>query len=244
MGEGGSGTVFRAEYLGEQVAVKIMVDQTPNIALLQEIRVLSKLRHRFVVSFRGLSSDPSAVDKVGTRLGLCIVMQLAKFGSIFNVLKDKQLKSNFRPWSMRLMFLSKLSSGLNYLHSRKIIHRDMKAGNVLVTELFEPLIADFGLSCNSGDDRAQGEGTPAYLAPELLDGDAHSTASDVYALAMVNWFVATASEPRGACEEPWADKTNRGLQNDVLAGKRPGWPEEIESEEFARFRLVSDAKLC
>jgi mitogen-activated protein kinase kinase kinase 7 len=241
VGKGVSGTVFRAEYLGEQVAVKVMVNQSHNTALFQEIRVLSKLRHRFVVSFRGISSDLSAVDKVGSHIGMCIVMQLGQFGSIFNVLKESHLKAKFRPWSERLVFLAKTASGLHYLHSKKIIHRDMKAGNVLVTELFEPLIADFGLSCTLSDARAQGEGTLAYLAPELFDGEDHSTASDIYAFAMVVWFVTTASEPNRKCEEPWADKTNRGLQADVLKGKRPLWPEEIMDEEFERFRLVSEA---
>jgi serine/threonine protein kinase len=241
VGNGVSGTVFRADYLGEQVAVKVMVNQSHSTALFQEIRVLSKLRHRFIVAFRGISSDPSAVDKVGSRLGVSIVMQLAQFGSIFNVLKDTQLKAKFRPWSVRLMFLAKIASGLNYLHLRKIVHRDMKAGNVLVTELFEPLIADFGLSCNVSDDRAQGEGTLAYSAPELFDGEDHSPASDVYAFAMIMWFVATASEPNRECEEPWADKTNRGLQADVLDGERPVWPKQIIGEEFERFRLVRDA---
>ncbi len=139
------------------------------------------------------------------------------------------------------MFLAKIASGLHYLHSKKIIHRDLKAGNVLVTELFEPLIADFGLSCNLGDDRAQGEGTLAYSAPELFDGEDHSPASDIYAFAMVVWFVATASEPNRECEEPWADKTNRGLQADVLDGERPLWPKQIMGEELERFRLVRDA---
>jgi hypothetical protein len=54
LGKGASGTVFRADYLGEQVAVKVMVNQTPNTSLFEEIRVFSKLRHKFVVSFRGI----------------------------------------------------------------------------------------------------------------------------------------------------------------------------------------------
>eukprot|EP00291_Cryptomonas_curvata_P014810 CAMPEP_0172154182 /NCGR_PEP_ID=MMETSP1050-20130122/1887_1 /TAXON_ID=233186 /ORGANISM="Cryptomonas curvata, Strain CCAP979/52" /LENGTH=467 /DNA_ID=CAMNT_0012822859 /DNA_START=201 /DNA_END=1600 /DNA_ORIENTATION=+ len=135
--------------------------------------------------------------------------------------------------------MAKTASGLHYLNSRKIIHRDMKAGNVLVTEQFEPVIADFGLSCNSSDDRAQGEGTLAYWAPELFDGDDYSPASDIYAFAMVMWFVATASEPERVCEEPWAHKSIRQLQTDVLEGERPIWPKEIKGEELDRFRLLT-----
>jgi mitogen-activated protein kinase kinase kinase 7 len=240
MGQGVSGTVFRADYLGEQVAVKIMVNQTPNNTFFQEIRVFDKLRHQFVASFRGVSSNPSAVDKFGSPLGVCIVMQLAEFGSIFNVLKDKKLRARFRPWRECLVFLANAASGLLCLHSQKtpIIHRDIKAGNLLVTKHFDPLIADFGLSCNASDGRVQGEGTLAYLAPELFDGEDHSLASDVYAFAMLMWFVASASEPDGAFEEPFAARTNRRVQTDVLSGKRPAWPEEFKDEEYDRFRLV------
>ncbi len=235
--------VFRAVYRGEHVAVKVLLNQTTDNAFFREIGVFEKLRHQFVVSFRGISSNPSACDKFGSHLGICVVMQLAEHGSIFNAMKDRNIKARFRPWSERLRFLANSASGLLCLHSQKaqIIHRDIKAGNVLVNKHFEPLIADFGLSRDVGDHKIhwQGEGTLAYSSPELLDGADCSTASDVYAFAMLMWFVATASEPRAVCEEPWADKTIRQVQADVLAGKRPEWPEEIKGEEFDRFRLVS-----
>jgi serine/threonine protein kinase len=238
LGQGVSATIFKAEYMGQNVAVKRMENQTCSDDFLKEMKFIFQLRHDYIVGFRGMCCDPSAVDKVGTPIGICLVMQYAKWGSLFDVMKDSNLKREFSSWSSRLLFLSQAASGIHFLHFQKqpIIHRDIKPGNILVTEQLRPLIADFGLSsrvsCDLDDELSEscGEGTLAYMAPELFDGESPSPASDVYAFGMLIWFMASAAEVDRPFSEPWCDKMYIQVQSLVLSGIRPSWPAEIEND--------------
>jgi serine/threonine protein kinase len=247
LGQGASAVVYRGTYLGEAVAVKRMRSPALSAAFLDEARTALALRHGAVVSVRGVCCDPDAADRDGAPLGVCIVSQLAAHGSLLDVLRHPARRADLAPWAARLRLLAGAAAGLMYLHGLRpaVLHRDIKPGNVLVAEGLRPLIADFGLSraAGPGEDAVMGEGTLAYTAPELLDGDPPSTASDVYAFAMVMWVVATAAEgrsPPAGGIEPWPNRNRVQLQNLVLAGKRPPWPEEVVGDEVVqRFIGVS-----
>jgi serine/threonine protein kinase len=234
--------VWEAEYFGESVAVKQLVNtshEDPK-TLLSEVALCSQLRQDFIMSIRGVCLDQSALDARGSSLGICLVMQLAGHGSILAALDKPAVKAQFESWNMRLTFLSEVATGMHYLHSRvpPILHRDIKPGNVLVTHDLHPLIADFGLACRLGEDDARsGEGTQNYMAPELFFGERPSCSSDVYSFGLLMWFVATCSE--APCSEPWAGKTRVQIQDLVEKGFRPLWPEVLVADSSLwRFQQV------
>jgi serine/threonine protein kinase len=246
IGTGAFSKVYAAFYMGEPVAVKQLVDDSVANPenLHREVKLSSQLRHGFIISLRGVCMDPSAVDARGSHLGVCLVLPLAKHGSIVKALDNPAIRDRFSLWSQRFTFLGEAASGVYYLHSFKppIIHRDLKPSNTLLTAGLQPLIADFGLACRQGEGSDLGEGTLNYTAPELLHGEHASCASDVYAFGLLMQYVAIRSD--GPCSEPWAGMTNVQIQERVGKGFRPPWPEELKADSsLSRFLKVVIAVL-
>jgi serine/threonine protein kinase len=241
IGTGAFSRVYEAIYMGEPVAVKQLVDESlanPEY-LRREVGLSSKLRHGFIISLRGLCMDPSAVDARGIHLGVCLVLPLAKHGSIVKALDNPDIRNRFISWNQRLLFLGEAASGVYYLHSLNppIIHRDLKPSNTLLTVGLQPIIADFGLACRLGEETDLGEGTLNYTAPELLNGENASCASDVYAFGLLMQYIAIRSG--GPCSEPWAGMTNVQIQELVGKGFRPVWPEVLKADSsLSRFLTV------
>jgi serine/threonine protein kinase len=109
--------------------------------------------------------------------------------------------------------------GMVYLHSRSIIHRDVKSGNLLLDESGCIKVADFGLA------RAHGPtsnlltlvGTYPYMAPELLDNQAYNNSVDVYSFGIVMWECLTR-------DEPFRGHSPMQIVATLLRGERPKLP--------------------
>ena len=240
IGRGAFAKVVAAKYFGQDVAVKIFNDPCTS-SVLEEVGSICHLRHDYIVGIRGVSMDAAACDVNGKHIGLALVMQHAKYGSIYDVMRDpirRSMLSSRRRW---LLLLSETAYGLYYLHSQLILHRDIKPGNVLLSEQLHPLLADFGISCAASSDSTLGQGTFNYTAPEIfLEGNA-SCQTDVYAFGLLMWFVASGAEARGAtpCPEPWEGYSYEDVMDMVTAGRRPAWPTILtDLNALARFREV------
>ena len=86
-------------------------------------------------------------------------------------------------------YVIQLIKGLQYLHSHKIIHRDLKLGNLFLTDKMELKIGDFGLATKldyDGEKKKTVCGTPNYIAPEVLDGGGHSYEVDIWAIGIIS----------------------------------------------------------
>ena len=238
LGRGAFGVVLAARYFGQDVAVKrFQGDQAA--ALLAEAASLAHLRHDCIVGIRAVCTDPAAHDADGREVGLALVMQLARRGSLLDLARNPARRKELRGRRRWLLFLSQAAHGVFYLHSQSILHRDIKAGNLLVTELLQPLVADFGLACRAGGGAAS-EGTAAYMAPELLEGGAATRETDAYAFGLVMWFTACAAEAPGQeAAEPWVGEQFQDVMQLVLGGERPEWPEKLRKlDSLQRFRQV------
>ena len=240
LGEGSFGVVFAAQYGGQDAAIKVFKGgQAASSRLSAEALCLARLRHAFVVEFLGVCSDPEARDASGAPVGPALLMQRARHGSVLDVMRDPERRGMLCGRGDWLQFLSQAAAGIDHLHSRSLLHRDVKAGNVLVTEQARPLIADFGLACAAGGGAACGQGTCRYMAPELFADGAASARSDAYSFGGVMWFVGSAAEDPQHRAEPWEGTPSQDVMDFVVAGDRPDWPRKVSiPKTLERFRQV------
>lgn len=208
LNNGFGGIVYLCNDHGASVVVKclgfgnsISTEETRKM-LLEEAKILFNLRHPHIVQLLGVSDAPPA-----------IVLENAMFGSLSDMLGNFTLGEI--PLSCQIWFCSQISSGLEYLHSEGVFYRDLKAANVLVFSGFTLKLADFGLSktLNFRTRRTAAAGTISHIAPECFE-EIFSFSSDVYALAVTFWEVAT-------CQAPWADFNMRAILQSVPKGVRP-----------------------
>ncbi|GLZ01447.1 serine/threonine-protein kinase [Actinoplanes sp. NBRC 103695] len=174
LGAGGMSVVWRAhdEVLDREVAIKVLSpDQAISDRILVEARAAARLRHPHVIEVYDFGRDPSFV-----------VMELVDGRSLADVLSRGPL-----PWRAAVTIGAQVAAALAAAHGRGIVHRDVKPANVMVTSAGVKLV-DFGISASTGEaDLIGGQifGTPAYLAPERIDGGPVRPATDVYALGLL-----------------------------------------------------------
>ncbi|WCJ41899.1 transmembrane kinase 1 [Euphorbia peplus] len=189
LGHGGFGTVYKGELDdGTKIAVKRMdAGVTSSKALDEfqaEIAVLSKVRHRHLVSLLGYSIEGHE------RL---LVYEYMPQGSLNRHLFEwKTLNLEPMSWSRRLIVALDVARGMEYLHSmarETFIHRDLKSANILLDDHFHAKISDFGLVKLAPDGEksvvTRLAGTFGYLAPEYAVMGKITTKSDVFSFGVV-----------------------------------------------------------
>jgi len=156
----------------------------------REIGILASLRHPNVVLFMGACRVPPDV---------CIVMELCNRGSLDRVLYVPHLQQHLDP-KRRLRMALQISRGMNFLHTLNppIIHRDMKPGNLLVTQNFDIKVCDFGISLYHNKTVATATckiGTAQYAAPEMLESDSYTQKIDVWSFGVILWELIAKQRP-------------------------------------------------
>mmetsp|Transcript_112181 Transcript_112181/g.194772 ORF Transcript_112181/g.194772 Transcript_112181/m.194772 type:complete len:1356 (-) Transcript_112181:447-4514(-) len=182
--------VFHATHYGHDCVLKEIPMETDEArkALLNEVKLLTQVQHPSILQIKGVFQDgPMAY----------IVMPYYSNGTISQYLDARPPKM----WELQEM-LRQITSGVATLHEHRIIHRDLKPTNVLMNGT-QPLISDFGIakdiSLELGTTTLAGtgpKGTRDYLAPEVLEGGRHSPASDVWALGILFYDLASKATSR------------------------------------------------
>ncbi|MCD4752071.1 MAG: SUMF1/EgtB/PvdO family nonheme iron enzyme [Anaerolineaceae bacterium] len=195
LGEGGMGAVYLAEdqRLGRKVAIKRLrlIGASDEVyaqfleRFRREAREMARLQHPSIITLHDYGVDDS---------GAYLVMEYLSNGT----LKDRMDSPKSVLESIQL--IEPIAEALQYLHDRGIVHRDIKPANILFDENNRSMLADFGIVKLLGGDTetltATGAaiGTPAYMAPELIAGDA-GPQTDQYALAVVFFELVTGKKP-------------------------------------------------
>ncbi|XP_022722455.1 serine/threonine-protein kinase HT1-like [Durio zibethinus] len=232
LAHGTYGTVYRATYDNQDVAVKLLdwgedgIATTAETAALrasfqQEVAVWHKLDHPNVTKFVGASmgtsnlkippKNPSADshNSLPSR-ACCVIVEYLPGGT----LKQYLIRNRRKKLALKVVvqLALDLSRGLSYLHSRKIVHRDVKTENMLLDAHRNLKIADFGVArveAQNPRDMTGETGTLGYMAPEVLDGKPYNRRCDVYSFGICLWEIY-------CCDMPYPDLSFADVSSAVV----------------------------
>jgi serine/threonine protein kinase len=179
----------------------------------KEVELHSKLCHPHIIGYRGSFQQSDM---------FCIVMDYAAGGTLDG--RIAQQKEAGEPFcaDMILRWLAEMASALEHMHSHRVLHRDMKPANVLLSTEGEIKLADFGVSRLLGSQTSLAQtvlGTPFYMSPELFKGEPYSQPTDVWALGVILFELLTlqrCAPPPPSPPSPPSPPT--------LPSLRPSWP--------------------
>uniref|UniRef100_A0A1J3FS84 non-specific serine/threonine protein kinase n=2 Tax=Noccaea caerulescens TaxID=107243 RepID=A0A1J3FS84_NOCCA len=231
LGQGGFGYVFKGVLPnGKEIAVKMLKAGSAQgeREFQAEIDIISRVHHRHLVAL----------------VGYCVAgaQRLLVYEFVPNNTLEFHLHGKGQPpmeWSSRFKVAVGSAKGLSYLHENwnpKIIHRDIKAANILIDFSFEAKVADFGLAKIVPDTNTHVStrvmGTFGYLAPEYAASGKLTEKSDVYSFGVILLELITGRRPCGA---------NNAYADDSLVD----WARPLldQASEENNFEIVADTKL-
>jgi serine/threonine protein kinase len=239
LGQGGFGTVFKCTFLGMPAAAKVFkaADHAVSEGVKKEATILAKLQHPNVLQFIGVASNEDQHVIVTELMGMDLQSYLHKS------IPESDLSNSPEKPPLKLLeaidIMLQVAEGMDHLHKKGVIHRDLKAKNVLVNVLnFDAMdgsrirvsksvrvkVADFGLSKlkdMSSKFTTLGRGTTPWRAPEVFEGnrERYKKSADVYSFAMLFFEVLTG-------KTPFDDLPRMTLYRSICNEVRPPLPSE------------------
>uniref|UniRef100_A0A8C6Q7I7 Tyrosine-protein kinase n=3 Tax=Nothobranchius furzeri TaxID=105023 RepID=A0A8C6Q7I7_NOTFU len=219
IGEGEFGAVYRGEYMGQKVAVKIIKCDVTAQSFLQETTVMTKLQHKNLVRLLG----------VILHKGLHIITELMTKGNLGNFLRTRG-RSVINSVQL-LHFALNVCEGMEYLESKKLVHRDLAARNVLVSDDSVAKVSDFGLTKVDSKEPDKAKLPVKWTAPESLKKEKFSTKSDVWSYGILLWEIFTYGR------QPYPKMSLKEVKEKVEEGYRMESPESCPPNVYSLMRL-------
>ena len=191
IGKGAVGVVYRGINIDNATTVAIKQISIDNLkeedkkSIKMEINLLKKLKHENIVKY---------IDVVPSENHLNIILEYVDAGSLSSIIK----KFGSFPESLVAIYIKQLLTGLDYLHSQGVVHRDIKGANLLSTKEGLVKLADFGVATklNEGEKAVSVVGTPYWMAPEIIEMRGHvSTSCDIWSVGCTVIELLTGAPP-------------------------------------------------
>lgn len=192
LGKGGFAKCFeitdvesKQVFAGKIVPKALILKQHQREKMSSEIAIHKSLNHPNVVGFHGFFEDEDFVF---------VVLELCRRRSLLEL--HKRRKAVTEPEAR--YFMMQLLKGVQYLHNNRIIHRDLKLGNIFLNDDMDLKIGDFGLATKiefDGERKKTLCGTPNYIAPEVLCKKGHSYEVDVWSLGCILYTLLVGKPP-------------------------------------------------
>lgn len=236
IGGGNYGSVYKALYLGKEIAVKVILRKDTDSesqfnrrvnAFKSEIKLLTRIHHPNVCQFLGACTRNTREIK--------ICMELL-YKDLDHVLITPESHKTFYSLADRMRMGRDAALGMEWLHGSNpmIIHRDLKPANLMLDSYGRVKVCDFGLSQLLGKDemfvdKGKSPGSPVWKAPELFDRQHDITEKvDVYAFGLILWQLLTRDQ---VFKEFFSGYTEEAFGRQISAGYRPeippGTPREL-----------------
>nr|XP_034897888.1 G-type lectin S-receptor-like serine/threonine-protein kinase At4g27290 [Populus alba] len=198
LGQGGFGPVYKGTLIdGQEIAVKRLSKSSRQglTEFKNEVILIAKLQHRNLVKLLGCCIQGDEV---------MLIYEFMPNKSLDYFIFD-QTRNKFLDWQRRNLIIGGIARGLLYLHqdSRlRIIHRDLKAGNILLDKDMNPKISDFGMARLFGGDQIEADtnkvvGTYGYMPPEYVVDGRFSLKSDVFSFGVLVLEIISGKKNRG-----------------------------------------------
>mmetsp|Transcript_69247 Transcript_69247/g.122511 ORF Transcript_69247/g.122511 Transcript_69247/m.122511 type:complete len:427 (+) Transcript_69247:85-1365(+) len=184
---------------------------------INEVRVLSSLKHPYIVSYR---------ESYTENKNLAIVMDYADGGDLHQRIQKKKQSGQVFPEEKITRWLTEATLALKYLHDKHVLHRDLKSQNLFLTSQDRLRIGDFGISKVLESTVAFAKttiGTPYYLSPEICMERPYSFSSDIWALGCVLYEMA-------ALRVPFDAQSLQSLVQKITRGPTPVLPGSYSPE--------------
>lgn len=223
LGQGGMGAVYKAYKNGAHYALKVLLSDEMGANELarfeREAQAAAALQHPHIV----------AVHKLGyAQQCPYIIFDFVEGHSL-----DKEIQSG-RTWTLgeAVACLKPIASALDSIHEQGIVHRDLKPANIMIrAEDQRPLLADFGLAHAAQMERLTrtGEvlGTPAYMTPEQLTGEASQAQTDIWPLAIILYELLTGGQ------RPFEAESSLALAQSILLKDPRPLPDSLADNKEA-----------
>ncbi|XP_058496393.1 serine/threonine-protein kinase PLK1 isoform X1 [Solea solea] len=172
-------------FAGKIVPKSLILKQHQREKMTSEIAIHKSLNHSNVVGFHGFFEDDDFVF---------VVLEICRRRSLLEL--HKRRKAVTEPEAR--YYMTQVLKGVQYLHSNRVIHRDLKLGNIFLNDDMEAKIGDFGLAAKiefDGERKKTLCGTPNYIAPEVLCKKGHSYEVDVWSLGCILYTLLVGKPP-------------------------------------------------
>lgn len=203
LGEGNTSKVYLGRSLtdGTFAAIKILKeeflrrDNDSILSVHNEITILKNMNHAGIVAMHGYGDSGLVVKPSGRQINnlVYITMEFVPGGLLFDHCQTMGAMGE----NVGRFFVSQLLDALDYMHTKRVVHRDLKLENILVDDRMNLKIADFGFACyKSIDALTSYRGTMTYMAPEIKEGKTYKgTQVDLFSLGVILFIIVQGIFP-------------------------------------------------